>query len=433
MRKLGGRSGWVVGNQIVTTAAVFGETVILARHLGSEAFGVFLLIVAFPEAVLQVLDLRVKDAMNRYLGAAFELDDRPRAVALLKLFWSLDVLVGLICLGIVAAAAVPMSELIIGSSEHAHLMIVYSLGLLLGTLDSAAGTVLRLLDRFRLAFVTGALGQLSRLALVALAVFALDGELDTIVWARVAAEVLLTAAIGGASLVLLYRLLWADRRTPASTLKEERREILGFLMSTNLTATLKMATTKLDTMLIGAFATPAAVALYRVSLQFARAPLMLADALYTAVFPTFARASAAGRRKEIRNIARSSTAIMSLVLLPVAVLGFVFGGDFIRAVGGEGFSGAGLVFALGLLSVLPYALLFWLRPLILTAGHARFLLRAQTAGTVVQLVGILALVPPFGAEGAAASLVAGNFLIVGQQALFVRRRRLLAAKPVPGA
>ena len=431
MRKLGGRSGWTMGNQVVTTIVVFGETIILARHLGSEGFGVFLLIVAFPEAVLQVLDLRVKDAMNRYMGEAFELDDRPRAVALLKLFWSLDVLVGLLCLGIVAALSVPMTELLIGDSEHADLMIVYSLGLLLGTLDSAGGTVLRLLDRFRLAFIAGSIGNLSRLGLVALAVYALDGELGTVVWARVAAEVVLTALIAGASLVLLQRMLWKDRRTPTATLREERREILGFLMSTNLTATLKMATTKLDTMLIGVFATPATVALYRVALQFARGPLLLSDALYSAVFPTFARAAAGGRQKEINNIARSSTALMCVTLLPGAVVAMIFGEKLIRLVGGEGFSGAGLVFALGLVGVLPYALFFWMRPLILTAGHARFLLRAQTIGTVVQLLGILALVPPFGAEGAALSLLVGNLLIFGQQARFVRRHRLLAVDRAP--
>lgn len=433
MRRLAQRSGWQLASVVVTTISVFGETILLARYLGPELFGVFLLVVAFPEAVMQVLDLRVTDAMNRYVGEAFEHDERPRAVSLLKLFWLLDIAVGLACLLIVLVAAGPVAELLTGDADNGSLMVIFSLGLLLGTLDSASGTVLRLLDRFRLVFIASSLGQLSRFALVAVAVIA-GGDLEAIVWARVAAEVLLTVFVGGATLVLLKRMLWPHRRSPISALRGERRQILSFLGSTNLTSSLKMASTKLDTMLLGALASPATVAIYRFAFQFARAPLLISDALYTSVFPTFARAAAGGRRDEIRNIALSTTRILSATILPAALVAALFGEQILSLVGGERYGSGGLVFALCVLAVLPYAVLFWLRPLILTAGHAGKLLRIQAVGTAVQLGLLVALVPSLEEEGAAIALLAANVLVVGQQVAVARRHRLLAREPeVAGA
>jgi O-antigen/teichoic acid export membrane protein len=429
VRRLAERSGWSLGGTVVVTLCVFAETILLARHLGVDLYGVFLLVVAFPEAVLQVLDLRVKDAINKYLTEALTTGEHRRAVALLKLFWLLDVAVGLLCLLIVVALSRPVADLLTGDPDNAHLMVIFAFGLLLGTLDAATGSVLRVLDRFRLAFITGSIGIAARLALVAAVVVA-GGGIEAVVWARVAGELAITLAIGSVSVVLLKRLLWQDRCTPMAELGEQRREIFGFLMSTNLAGTLKMASTKLDTMLLGALGTPAAVALYRFALQFARAPLLLSDALYAAVFPTFARAAAQGRRREIRNVARSSTLILCLTLLPGSLLAAAFGGDILSLMGGERYRASGTVFAICVLSVLPYGVLFWLRPLILTAGHANVLLRYQAIGTALQMLLLVLLAPGLGAEGAAIALAAGNILIVGQQLAFVRRARLLEVEPV---
>jgi O-antigen/teichoic acid export membrane protein len=430
MRRLAQRSGWTLGNTVVVTLAVFAETIILARYLGPSAFGVFLLIVVFPEAILQVLDIGGKDAMNKYLSEYLETGQKAKAAALVKLLWLLDIGVGVFCLLLVIVLSPYAAEILTGDRDDGRLMALFAFGLFLGTLDTASGTVLRVLDRFRLSFILGSIGMAARVALIIVAVAA-GGDLEAIVWARNGGELAMTLALGGASLMLLKPLLWEHRRTPMAALGERRREILRFLLNTNLTSTLKTASTKFDTMLIGVFGTPAAVAVYKLALQFGRAPAIISDSLFISVFPTMARAAARGDYKEIRQVVRSSTILIGLTVVPASLLVLPFGDDIMRLAGGDGFTGGGLTFALCVLATLPWVIFFWLRPLILTTGHPAALLRAQAAGTVVQLVGILALVPSQGAEGAAIALLVANVVIVGMWLAFSRRRRLLAGDSAP--
>jgi O-antigen/teichoic acid export membrane protein len=432
MQRLAGRSVWTLSSTLVVTLALFTETIVLARHFGPHVYGTFLLVIAIPEAVLQVLDLRVKDALTKYLSEALE-TDRPReAVALLKLFWMLDVAVGLFCLALVFALAGVAANLLVGAEGSAHLMRIYAIGLLFGTLDTASGTVLRVMDRFRLAFVVNSLGFVARVGLVVGAVV-LDGSLNGVVWARAGGELGLTLLLGGASLAILKPMLWPHRATPTSAIGERRREILGFLMSTNLTGTLKMASTKLDTILIGALASPVVVAHYRFALQFARAPVQLSDALYTVVFPTIARAHAGGRPDEIRRLAVGSTRLLAMTVVPVCVVAAFFGGDLLTLFGGREYAEGGVIFALGLISVLPYVVCFWLKPVLLTSGHAKTILRIQAIATVVQVAGIVALVPVIEGEGAAVALAVSNVLAIVMQLRFLRGRRLLSATPATPA
>lgn len=427
MRAMAARTGWSLGTTVLNTVAVLAETVILARHFGPAAYGVFLLVLAFPEAVLQVLDLRVREAMNRYLGSAFALDDHPRAVSLLKLFWVVDVAVGLLCFLIVVVAAGPAAELLTGTGEHADLMVIAAFGLFASTLDSAAGTVMRILDRFRLVFFASAIGIIARLLLVIGAV-AGSGTLEAVVWARAIAEIVFTGVLAVAGLGLLRRMLWPHRHAPVKALGPQRTEITRFLMTTNLAGTLKMAATKLDTMLIGVLATPATVAVYRFALQFARAPMLLTDALSTAYFPTISRLVALERRGEIRRIVTRTTRLLTLGVVPPTVVAAVLGGEILGLMGGSQFEDGGLVFAICIAGVLPYALLFWQGPVLLSEGRPGAVLRSQAAGTFLQLLLLLVLVPPFGAEGAAVALAAGLVVVVLVQARHVRSGHLLADK-----
>ena len=426
MGRLASRSGWSIAATAAVTGVLFVETILLARHFGVHGYGVLLLIIAFPEAVLQILDLRIKDALTKYLSEALEGGRREQAVAMLKLFWLLDVAVGVLCLALVAALAGVVAEGLVEEPDAAHLMRIYAIGIAFGTLDAASGTVLRVLDRFPVAFYAQSAGMLVRLVLVVAAIV-LDGSLEAVVWARVAAEVLLTVVLAVTSLALLRPLLGDVRRTPMSALAGRRRELFGFLMNTNLSGLLKMAATKLDTILVGALASPSAVALYRFALQFARAPVQLADALYAAVFPTVARSLASGRSAELRALLRRTTLMLAALMLPVVAVTLLFGGDILALAGGERYRDAAAVFVICLIGVTPYVALFWLRPVLLSAGHPGVILRISAVATALQMLLIVVLVPRIGVEGAAIALASANILGVLYQLHFMRRRRLLYA------
>ncbi len=418
-------SAWALASTGVIAFAIFVETIILARYLEPEELGVLLLVIAFPEAVQQLLDFRIKDAMTKYLSE-FLAHDRPaHALALVKFLWVIDMAVGALALLIVLATAGVAAGLFVDHPDASRLMTIYAIGMFFACLDSAAGSVLRVMDRFRLAFAAGTTGIAGRLALIGLVV-SLGGGLEALVWARVGGEVLLALIQGGATVAVLRPLLRHTRAARISLLGERRREIRRFLFHTNFTGVARMASSKLDTLLVGALATPAIVSFYKLGMQFGRAPALATDALHVALFPSFARDFALGRLRQIRDTARSASIVIASIMIPVLILGGLFGDALIGAVAGDSFRAAGTPMFLCLLGVTPYVVFFWVPPLLLTTGHSGVLLRTVIVGTSVQLIGLVALVPSLDATGAALAFAIGNFIGVGLGVGYVLRRRLLA-------
>ena len=429
--ELARNSVWALASAGVVTIAVFLETVILARYLGAEELGVFLLVVAYPEAVQQLLDFRLRDAMTKYLAEFMTHRRHREAVSLVKLLWVIDVAVAVLALLIVVATAGIAADLFVPESGTAHLMRIYAIGVFVASLDSASGPVLRVMDRFGLAFFTGASAYAGRLGLI-VAVVALEGSLEALVWARVGGELLLAVLQAGAALWVLRPFLWNDRHAPMSLLSDRSREIRNFLFNTNLTGVVRLAATKLDTLLVGLLASPSTVSIYKVGLQFSKAPLLVSDSLHLAVFPAFARDFARGQFRQMRETARRSSVVVAVLSLPVMLVVAIEGDAIIAALLGDSFRDAGTSLLICLSGVIPYVAFFWLYPLLLTTGHASAFLRIVTVATVAQLVAILVLVPPLGAAGAAAGFALNYIIVVALGMRFVQRRRILSEENRPG-
>jgi O-antigen/teichoic acid export membrane protein len=424
VRRVARNSAWTLAATAIAGLALFAETILLARNLSPERLGVYFLIIAYPEAVQELLDFRVRDAMTRYLGRFLAQERKPEAVAVLKLLWRVDVVVATVALAIVAVTAPFVAGLLVDDPDAPKLMIFYAVGLWFSSLDTASGPILRVLDRYALSFLAGTFKALLRVGAIALVILN-EGELEELVLARVAVEVLATLVLGGMSLYALGRVVRGHWGASTALLREQRREIRGFLVHTNIAGILRMAAVKLDKLLVGALTTPANVGLYKVATQFGSAPLLVTDALDTVTYPTFAKAYPTERRREIREIAVRMTALLSVFAVPVAVILAIEAEEVAELIGGESFRAAGPALAICLLAIVPHMLLFWQRSIILTAGHAAAQVRILSVVTVVQLGTLVALVPLWGATGAAVSFGLRHLGTSFLQALFIRRHRLL--------
>jgi O-antigen/teichoic acid export membrane protein len=417
-------SGWSFAATVVAAVALFAEAVVLARYLSPAGYGVLLLLIAIPEAVLQLLDFRIREAMTRYLGGFLAQERRREAVSIVKLLWLLEVAVAGLAFLIVLALSGWAADAIVDRPDLAYLMVIYAGGLFFAGFDSASGTILRVLDRFALSFGVGCASSVVRLAAI-LAVVVFGGGLTAIIVARVAAEVIGTVIMGTVAIRALARVVWDQRHAPIRLLRSQRREIARFLVNTNLAGIVRAAATKLDVVLVGLLAGPSTVSLYKVSIQVGTAPLLVGDALFTAVFPSFARAQATGRRAEMREVAKRTSLLVAVIVLPALLIFALAGGPLIALVFGSFYRAAGVPVTVCLIGICAYVIFFWAQPLMLAAGHAGPLLRRWALAAAVQFAMLAALVPPLGATGATAALGASFLVIVVLELEFVRRRRLL--------
>lgn len=424
LRTFAGNSAWSLAATAVVALGALFETVLLAHHLSPDRFGFYLLILAYPDAVQQLLDFHIRDAMTRYLGGFLERGQKAEAVATVKLLWLIDIVVSAIAFAIVAVTSALIARALLRDDSVADLVMVYAAGLFFSSSVTGSGAIMRVLDRFGLAFGISAASAALRITLLAGAI-GLGGGFERLVWARAGAEVAAAAMLAAGALWALKPVVWAERRAPMSLLRGRGRELGGFLVSTNLISLVRMASTKLDVILVGALATPAAVALYKIALQFGRLPLLVTDALYTAIYPIIARAVGGGRLLEVRSLTRQASVAVGFVVVPLGLVGLLLATPILEFLVGERFTDATTPLRIIVLGTLPYVTFFWLPAVMFSTGAAGVLLRISVVAVMLQLGALIALVPPYGAGGAAVGVALSYLAAVIIGLAYLVRREII--------
>lgn len=423
-RHLARNSIWSLATTAVVAGVLLAETVLLARHLGPISFGVYVLVIAYPEAVQLLLDFRTRETMTRYLGGFLARDEKERAVAVVKLLWLIDFGVALSAFLIVFATAPIVAPHVTDDPETVRLMQIYAFAILFGGLDATAGSVLRVLDRFRLSFLTGAGAMVFRLVLIVVLI-AGGSELEGLIWARVAGELAATLVLGSAAFVLLKRLLWAQRRTGFSALTGLHKEVFHFLLHMNLQGSVRAAAAKLDVIVVGAMAGPGTAGVYKVGVQFGSSLLLFADPLFSAVYPLFSRARALGNEREIRVIGRTMSVVVGAVVIPTALVLAAASGTILGALVGPAFAEAAPPMVIVLAGVVPAVVFFWGRPAMLALGDAGIATTIVSVAIAVQFTLLFVLVGRYGASGAAIGFAAMSLVTVALTLRYLRERSLL--------
>ncbi len=393
----------------VSTVLAFAETILLARFLGVTLLGFFVLIRAFPEAVQQVLDCRTRETTVKYLGEFVALEKRAEAHAVVRLVWMVDAATGLIAMAIVFATASLAAKYVVHDPGSTWLVAIYATSQFVGTLDSASGSVVRVFDRFGLASAMGVFKSIARFTAVLVALL-LGGRVATLVFVIVGVEMAYTASSTWITVSLLRRYVGFRLWGSIAAIRDRRREIVKFLLHTNIAGTLKMSSEKLVLVLVGALGGADIAAQYKVASQTGSSIMLFSDPFYQVIYPSLSRLVA--RRewqavfsgiKRLRRITLSfsipAAAVASGLMIPLTPLVF-----------GSGFKPAVIPGIIILWGVLPNVCFFWLRPLLLSLSEAGRLVRYRAVASGVQLALTIALVPFIGTLGAAAGLLVMHWL-----------------------
>lgn len=423
LRSLWKNASWTSGSVAVSTVLLVLETVLVARFLGAAGLGHFVLVRAYPEAVQQLLDCRTRETIVKYLGEYVALGDRERGGGVVRLIWVVDAAAGLAALLIVLVTAPLAARYVAHDPAAAGLIALYALSQFVGTLDSASGSVVRVFDRFGVASAMGVSRATARF-LAMLAALLLGGGVAALISVLVLVEVVYTVAAAYVGLSLLRRRIGFRVLGPIGDLGGRRREVLTFLLNTNIAGTLKMSSEKLVLVIVGVLGGTSVAAQYKVASQFGSALMLFSDPFYQVVYPTLSRMTALRewdavfgglRRLQRTTLAFALPAAVVASGLMVPAIPLVFGGEFRPAV---------IPAIVILWGVLPNVAFFWLRPLLLSLGEAERLVRYRAVASGIQLVAALALVGPAGALGAAVSLLIMQWLYAFLEVRLVRARSL---------
>jgi O-antigen/teichoic acid export membrane protein len=331
-----------------TSAAVIGlvSFALTARALGPHDFGVLLILVASSQTAGRVVGFQSWHALIRYapeLGNATS-SSRESYFTLVRYACILDVIGALTAALCFAAAAWVVLAIVGWAIAPLDVALLFCIPLLLRVHGAALG-VMRLSDKFGALALQTVLVAAFKLALTAWAYVEGAGlAAFAVIWAvTLSAEYLGAAALAYHTLAVQGFRTIGPARLPDSV---DRAAFWHLHVNANLWSGAQ-SLRELDTLVVAAALSPAALALYRAGRDLCLKLNRLLDPLVVVAYPYFARAYADGRGDDLHRLFRATALASGAVGLCAIGAYWCLGKYLIEGIFGSEFAGAfvpGLVF-----------------------------------------------------------------------------------------
>jgi O-antigen/teichoic acid export membrane protein len=426
-------SSYLFSANTLSAALSMAQSILAARALGVEAFGVLGAITQFSSVLNRLTSFRMGELVVSYLGEFESRGERRKSAALFKAAGIAEVASSAVAFGLLLLLAPLGARLMAKDPAAQGLFVLYGLTILGNLIAESASGLLQTFDRFRrIALITVA-QSMATLALIAGAVLT-GGGLREVVIAYLAGK-LLWAGLMALAALREARRQWGPGwwRAPLSLIIPRRRELLRFAFSTNISGTVNLVTRDSDMLWISALSNPAQVGYYKVAKAFMNVLLVPITPLISTTYREVAREVAARQWDNVRYLLRSGSLISSAWTLPAA-LGLAIFGPWLVLLYGPDFAPAYDVILALLLGVMAVNIFYWTRSVLLPMGLPDYPTKVSVALAAAQIAGMVLLVPRYGAL-AMAALLGGYFFLSAVILVWKTRSeiRRAEAEPLPAA
>jgi O-antigen/teichoic acid export membrane protein len=401
----------------VYAAVAFGflGSIVAARVLGLDGFGVFATVLAAVGFFQTLLDLTVEESLTKYGFRYVAAQDWGRLRRLFRQMLVFKLVGGALASAILVALA-PFADAVFDADGVGTALLAAALLPLVQSGEQIGATALLLHSRYDLRGVYQA-GS-SALRLLAIAIAAGYGVNAALV-AVVVAQAISSAFAGLVGFVALRRF----PHEPARPLAEDVPGIRSFVLQSSLATGVISLRTTLVPVLLGVVANTTQVGLFRIAqspqtgLAAASSPARLV--LLTEQTRDWERGSQAGVLDGIRKYTVGATALM-IVAVPVFFFAMpwlvevVFGAEYLGAVDAARIIllAAAIQFAIG-----------WTKSLPVTIGRPKLRIVTHGVETLAVVPLVVVLGAEWGATGAAVAVLVATIVFAGAWAIALTRIR----------
>lgn len=403
-----------VGIKVAFTVSSFLVTVVLARALGPDGYGIYahvlalIMLLAIPSQV-GLPTLLVRQLARYGAGGQWSLMCGI-------LHWS-NRFVLIISLVLMVLAAGIAWWSVVGTDPQKLSTFACALALIpLIALGNIRGAALRGLHHVLSGQLPEQLLRPGLLLLLCLAAASTVGWNGLTPAGAMGLHVVAAGMAFAVGVVLLRRALPEPARTTVP--EYDRRAWRHSILPLSLISGMQVINTQLGLVVLGFFATDADVGIYRVASQAAILVAFTLTAVNMVLAPNVARLFTRGEHEQMQRMVTWSARLVLAAALPVVLVFVLFGDSVLRIAFGEAYVDG--YFALAILSIgqLVNAGMGSVGLILNMTGHERATLVGVACGAGVNILLSLALIPPFGVEGAAwataLSLITWNIILCWQ-------------------
>jgi len=399
---------WLLGGKGFGGVASLIYLAVAARALGPAQFGLFSLVLAYGQAIANLMQFQSWQAVIRY-GAQHRADGEPgRLARVIGFTTTLDI--GSAVLGAATAwLGVTVAGPWLGWSPVEQRDAAAFGAALLLSIGATPNGVLRLFDRFDLLTYCQAIGPSVRVVGSVMAWWLGGGVPEFLgVWAA--------AALIQSAVTWVVALGPRERRpvlghAAFTQAVAENRRIWRFSWMTNLSSSLSIFGEQASTLAVGGVVGTSTAGGYRLASRLAKGLVKPVQAMARVLYPEMARLVATDDRRTLARIAGRVELVTAGLAVVVIAAFAVGGGTALTLLAGPAYASVEmLLFLLAVAAAIDLSGL-GLEPVLNAHGKAGKVLAGRAAGAVINLGLLAALLPVLGAEGAAVAAIAGSLTV----------------------
>ena len=417
-------ASWLFSGGIGTAIFASVEAVVLARFLGIDRFGLFSLIIAYVGIVNGLVDLKSSEAVVRYVRHYWELGERNKTLSFIKLFYIFDFLIGILALAACILLAGIANDLFIHSEESFQFILVYSISVLVSSVNQTSEAILRVFDRFKTIAFARVFHVGLRVSLVCISLlvgFGINGVFVSYVAAAFAFFLILQITV-----LRVTNQVGLKKWTTAKTenLGVVIREVRSFVLTSTLVGFLSNAFSRqLPVLILGHFAGHQAAGLYKIAIVFSRIIMKLRDPIVQAMYPPLVAAKSHDSLDTINRIVSYSTKNVMKLFLPIGIVFFLFANEFILIFFGMEYQPAVSAMRIIIISEVLSGFYFWVDDVEMALDKLRHRIIRVTFCSVSYTAALFILIPSYSYEGAAAAKIVLSILTLAFSFLLFNRVR----------
>ncbi len=415
--RLGRNYSAIAVSHLLSQVLAFVVSVILARTLGLELYGIYVFGFAFPNLFLLVVSLGLNSVLTIDVAA-----DRSRGASYLTAIATLRIPLLLIAVGALWLAL----ELLLTDPFTKTVTLILGVASLLGTYADTFEAMFRAYERMEYAALVTIVERVTITAAILLLIV-LGFGLIQISLVYVAGSIITLVL---SLLILRMRITWFGRGIDLSQLKRILRRTITFALAAVVSTFLFSIGLVLLTILRDSTQTGEFNAAFALTLALF-APLQI----YNLVFlPAMSRIFHE-RSDRLSMLLRKSQKLFFILGLPIAVGGWLYAEDLVTLLYGEAFlaSAASLRILLFVLAIATAGL--GVGTALAATGHQPVNLKIGVLGTATNIGLCFLLIPPWGAVGASIAFMVTHLLmaVLGMSAvhLLVAPLRVVETLPRP--
>lgn len=395
-------ASWLFSGEMGRSVFAGLETIILARFLGLEQFGVLALVISFVGIVNGLLDFNIHEPTVKYVGMYRERNDKEKTLSFVKFFYLVDFLSGAAAFAAAVLLAGVANEFFIKSEGAVELVVIYSFYLLVVTVNRNSQSLLIVFQRFdtSTALTVAAVGIRFAFVVAALALgFGIKGVLVAYVAAGFVSFLMLQFFVHRA---LRDEELSGWMFAKLRAVKGEIKEVVSFTLSSTYSAFVSNVFDKnIPILILGNLFGSSVSGLYKTAAVFSKIIGRVVTPATRALYPALVRLEEQSSYTDFRKVVSYSTKLLLKIIVPAGAAGFIFADEIIKIFFGPEYTDAANAMRIILVAELLSGFSFWIPSAYLALGRAWFRALIQSGGAVLYAAALFLLTPAYALEGAA--------------------------------